>query len=129
MGYEIFAAALFTVAGTHLTADPVVHQAIVEMLGKTRNGFSHLEEAVFIIRDADGRTTTVEWPQTEIPDSATWLGPIPDGAIAIAHTHPNWKPRPSGIDMATARTARMPVYVVTQSQLWETAAGVAFRVH
>lgn len=130
MTLQLLAAALMGLAGAQngLTSDPVVHEAMVLMVSRTRHGFSHLEVAAFIVRDADGNTTVIEWPATGLPDSARWVGPVPRGAIAIAHTHPSWEPRPSRIDVATARHAQMPVYVVTPMQVWKTAAGVTFRI-
>lgn len=106
----------------------IVVLAFATLLGNAHSGFSRMEMAAFIVRDASGALTIVAWPPNGIPDSAMWAGPIPDGAIAIAHTHPNWLPRPSTVDIKTARTVKMPVYVITRMQVWETAAGVVFRV-
>jgi hypothetical protein len=98
--------------------------AVLAMLGQSGN----MEDAAFLVRDAHGTVQVVRWPSAGLPDSAIWIGRVPEGAFAIAHTHPDWRPRPSKTDIVTARTAKMPVYVVTRSQVWETAAGVAFRV-
>lgn len=122
------AATISEVSGGDLLSDPVVREAVLRMLSGTHHGLSRLEIAEFIVRDADGNTTTVEWPETEIFDCAIWVGPLPAGTVAIVHTHPNWQPRPSRIDIATARRAQIPVYIVTQTQVWKTVAGVAFRV-
>ena len=94
------------------------------LLGQSGN----MEDAAFLVRDANGAVTIVRWEPSGVPDSAMWVGPIPENAFAIAHTHPDWRPRPSRIDVNTARSAKLPVYVVTKTQVWETAAGVAFRV-
>lgn len=127
---EVFAAALMNVAVLQgdLAENPVVHQTMTAMVSQVQNGLSHVEAAAFIVRDETGDTRVIEWPSSGLPDSAMWAGPIPKGAIAIAHTHPNWQPRPSRIDISTARLAKMPVYVVTRTQVWKTAAGVAFRI-
>ena len=98
--------------------------AVLAMLGQTGN----MEDAAFLVRDRQGQIAVVWWPSAGLPDTAMWLGRIPEGAFAIAHTHPDWRPQPSKTDVVTAKTAKMPVYVVTKSQVWETAAGVAFRV-
>lgn len=97
---------------------------VITMLSQAGN----MEDAAFVVRDANGNLSIVRWPSAGMPDSAMWIGKVPEGAFAIAHTHPDWRPRPSKIDVVTARTAKMPVYVVTHKQVWETAAGVAFRV-
>ena len=86
-----------------------------------------VERAAFVVRKADGQVGLVVWPSSET-DSAMWVGPIPEGTVAIAHTHPYWRPRPSNVDVVTARNVKMPVYVVTRSEVWKTAAGVAFRI-
>jgi hypothetical protein len=93
---------------------------LIDDLGRT-------ERAAFVVRNADGHVGLVVWPSSET-DSATWVGRIPDGTVAIAHTHPYWRPKPSNIDMVTARNVKLPVYVVTRSEVWKTAAGVAFRI-
>ena len=98
--------------------------AALMMLGQAGN----MEDAAFLVLDCHGNVQVVRWPSTGVPDSAMWIGAVPQGAFAIAHTHPNWRPRPSKIDIVTARTTKMPVYVITRGQVWETAAGVAFRV-
>ena len=102
--------------------------AVLAMLGRDQNGFTHMEKAAFLVQDAAGNVTAVEWPSSGLPDTVMWVGPIPENAIAIAHTHPDWCPRPSTVDVRTARAARMPVYVVTKTQVWQTAAGVTFRI-
>ena len=98
--------------------------AMLTMLGQAGN----MEDAAFLVRDPQGNVTIVRWPSSGLPDSQVWIGTIPQGTFAIAHTHPDWRPRPSKIDIVTSRSARMPVYVVTHSQVWETAAGVVFKV-
>ncbi len=103
-------------------------QRVLGDLRRATNRFSHMEEAAFIVRHADGSCTAVRWPSTGIPDSAMWVGPFPEGTVAIAHTHPAWRPKPSTVDVATARKVKLPVYVVTRTQVWKTIAGVAFRV-
>lgn len=98
--------------------------AVLSLLGQAGN----MEDAAFIVLDPQGHYSVVRWPSAGVPDSAMWVGRIPEGTVAIAHTHPDWRPRPSTIDVATSRGAKLPVYVVTRTQVWETAAGVAFRV-
>jgi hypothetical protein len=70
------------------------------------------ERAAFLIRESDGSLTLAPW--SENGDlHATFRGPIPDGAIAIVHTHPREEPSPSRHDRHEAKSLRMPVLVIT----------------
>ncbi len=42
-----------------------------------------------------------------------WAEPLPNGVVAIVHTHPNWERLPSTIDIRTSQRIHLPVYVVT----------------
>jgi hypothetical protein len=96
-------------------------QAIFEdLLRRNQFGFNDIEEAAFIVRDGGGNLRAVAWPSDGEPNSGRWEGAYPAGAVAIAHTHPNWLPLPSSIDAATARQSRMPVYVITTSGISKT---------
>jgi proteasome lid subunit RPN8/RPN11 len=88
-----------------------------QLLSQARYGFSHGEEAAFVVRGEIGGYRCVAWPSDGFVDSARWVGRFPDGVVAIIHTHPNWMATPSSIDVRTARTARIPVYVITRTQI------------
>ena len=101
--------------------DPFVRGALWEMLADARYGFSENEEAMFIIRNADGSFSFQRWDSTGVPHQAQWTAPIPEGVIAIAHTHPNAMPRPSRMDSQTAMRSKIPVYVVTRTRITKTS--------
>jgi len=105
-------------------ADPIHEPAIRSMcwslLGKARFGFAREEQAAFVVRGDDGRFSLVEWPSNGLADCAGWQGALPRGAVGIVHTHPNWLPMPSRIDVQTASRARMPVYVITRERITRT---------
>lgn len=103
--------------------DPEVLPALWRMLGDAGLGFRHMEEAAFIVRKADGRLIVVRWPDSGEPDTARWDGPLPKSVVAIVHTHPNWEPLPSKIDIRTAQRSHLPVYVVTRTEISKTLGG------
>jgi hypothetical protein len=103
----------------------VAHEAeargiFARLLAEGHYGSSHIERAAFLVRDRHGRISAIDWPASAGADSAEWEGAFPPGVVAIVHTHPNWLPRPSKIDAATARRSRVPVYVVTRTEIWKT---------
>ena len=106
-----------------IALDPSARAIFENLLRQNQFGFSHIEQAALIVRDGNGELAAVPWPSDGAPDSGRWEGAFSAGAVAIAHTHPNWLPYPSPIDAATARHARMPVYVITASAISKTTGG------
>lgn len=114
------------VPGSHdLSHDRIVRHAFWTLLTKVRYGFSDYEAAAFIVRKADGGFRAVEWPEANARDCQKWRGAYPVGTIAIAHTHPNWLPYPSRVDLIAARTTRLPVYVITRIGITRTDGNVS----
>lgn len=111
-----------------IAAQPEMLRVFRELLVSARWGFSRLESAAFIVRSADGSLSAVLWSPAEEPDQARWIGPFPAGVVAIVHTHPNWQPEPSRIDIRTAATARVPVYVITRERIVKTSGGLPLLV-
>ena len=106
-----------------LAHDPAVRAAMWQLMQDTRYGFAETEEAVFIVRERDGRLSFVRWSSTQVPHQARWEGPWPRGVVAIAHTHPNWLAQPSELDRHVARRSNVPVYVVTRTRIVKTSGG------
>jgi proteasome lid subunit RPN8/RPN11 len=81
-----------------------------------RGGYGRLprECAAFLIRESDGSLTLAPWPGSAY-HRASVRGRVPDGAIAILHTHPREEPSPSRHDRQEARRLQMPVLVITPS--------------
>ena len=111
---------LASVHPADLTQQQEIRTAFSALLQDADDGRSRYEQAAFVVRLPSGHIALVRWPRSESADEARWSGPFPSGTVAIAHTHPNWMPRPSRIDAATARSARLPVYVITQSHITRT---------
>ncbi|MEO8033360.1 MAG: hypothetical protein ABI837_02935 [Acidobacteriota bacterium] len=107
-------------ANPDLADDPRVRDGFRRLLQRSRYGFD-AEQAAFLVRRADGSLILVDWQYGGERNGASWQGVFPEGTIAIVHTHPCWLPMPSGIDRATARRSRVPVYVLTCLRIARTS--------
>jgi proteasome lid subunit RPN8/RPN11 len=101
-----------------LAMDPVVHAQFVELLRQGGYGWLNTERAAFIIREANGDYRFVAWPFMHRDLEADYRGTIPDGLVAIVHTHPNIAPKPSPGDCETARRLAVSVFVLTASNIY-----------
>jgi Prokaryotic homologs of the JAB domain len=106
-----------------LAHEPLVRDALWRLLADAHYGYAATEEAMFIVREGDGRLTFVRWERTGIPHHAQWKAAVPRGTVAIVHTHPNTMPRPSRLDEQTAVHNNLPVYVVTRTKIMKTSRG------
>jgi len=75
------------------------------------------EIAAFAVRAADGSVSLVFWSDTRRFHGAQWSGRLPDGVVAVLHTHPYRSPLPSLRDAAEARRLGLPFYVVSRGAL------------
>lgn len=106
-----------------LAHDPRVRVAFWDLLADARFGFGSTEEAMFVVRTADGTLDFVRWVSTRLPHQAQWAAAMPPGVLAIVHTHPNSRPRPSLQDVHTALRRNVPVYVLTHKRIMKTVGG------
>jgi proteasome lid subunit RPN8/RPN11 len=104
-------------------ADVELRSTFTALLHDAREGSSNVEEAGFVVRLPRGGYAIVRWPAAQTTDSARWEGRWPPGTVAIVHTHPNWMPRPSRIDVATAQNLHTAVFVITHDRIMRTIAG------
>jgi JAB domain-containing protein similar to deubiquitination enzymes len=88
-----------------------------ELFAHAYYGHADYESAAFLILNNDKSIGCREWRPSFAFRTAQWTGSVPDGTIAIAHTHPQRLRRPSRQDLKTAADAGVPVIVVTQSWL------------
>src|SRR5512135_3300107 len=66
-------------------------------------GLDRSERAVWVFRSPHGSLAWRPWPWDRRYLQSRWLGPTPEGAVAIVHTHPTVvDPRPSPTDRDTA---------------------------
>jgi hypothetical protein len=79
------------------------------------------EEGAFVVRNRDGLVYFVPWPPSRLRHMLFWRGRIPEGTIAIVHTH---APPMDGVvskhDGATARRTGLPVYILTPRRIVKT---------
>ena len=107
-----------------LVKDPAILAGLRAMFAHAQYGFSHMEEAAFVVAAPDGTLSLLRWPATATHDRSFWKGAFPSNAVAIVHTHPNSMPKPSPLDARTAIETGLPVYVMTRSGIVKTLGGI-----
>ena len=125
--YALLLLALFPMFD-ELAHVPDVRDAFWRLMVDARYGFAETEEAMFIVRDRDGRLSFVRWSSLHMPHQARWTARLPRGVVAIAHTHPNWMPEPSRTDIGTAISTKLAVYVITRTRVMKTSGGATREV-
>lgn len=92
-------------------------------------GYDLTECAAWIIRDNESYSWR-KWAPIKEKYKGVWNGPIPSGAIAIAHTHPaNDIAQPSKNDISTAKKIRLPIYTISIGGIWKvTPDGAVYRI-
>jgi hypothetical protein len=71
------------------------------------------EHAAFIVEQVDGSFECRKWRHLHSFRGESYTGVIPQGTVAIAHTHPVDFPYPSQQDKDEAIRLGMPIYVIT----------------
>ena len=80
------------------------------------------ERAVWIVLDANGEYTAIDWFVTPERRMATWSEIPPQNVIAQAHTHGDMlDPKPSSQDVNVAKKMNVPVYVLARKGIWKAA--------
>lgn len=101
-----------------LVSQPEVVRYFSEMLRQALGAGGGREEAAFVIRDGSGAIVFHPWPRSGKSKVASWRGPVPEGVIAIAHTHPsNWWSAATAHDLAEARRTRLPIFILTRAKI------------
>jgi hypothetical protein len=77
-------------------------------------GRANYERAAFLVLERGGTLSCRDWPATFSFRSEHWTGAVPDGTVAIAHTHPARMRQPSVADIDSARGAGVPVFVISE---------------
>jgi hypothetical protein len=103
----------------HSIGDPHLLAALRGLAHRGVYQIDQTEVAAFLVRDANGGISSVMWPHSANRRSEHYEGVIPAGTVAIAHTHP-WQAdqHPSRGDIEQARKIGLPIYVVTQRNLY-----------
>ena len=80
-------------------------------------GLMEFEAAAWITYDGEA-FDCVFWEQSRRQRRTTWSGRMPEGVVALAHTHPlRSSPEPSRVDVASADRLGIPVYVVNRNSV------------
>jgi Prokaryotic homologs of the JAB domain len=83
-------------------------------------GYTPRECAAWVVPDEAEGMRWVHWPNGRRFRAAQWTGPVPAGAVAIVHTHPDMvDSKPSEQDVQTARRLGVPVYTVSRTGIWK----------
>ena len=101
----------------HAADDPEVLALLQDLAVRGANQPGDLEVAAFIVLKADGGVSCLLWPHSANMRSEHYQGRIPEGTVAIAHTHPLYAPQASGGDVAQSKRIGLPIYVLTRWNL------------
>lgn len=112
----------------HFANDTVVRALFADLLRAGGQGRFDQERAAFIVTEEDGYRCEF-WPASRGFRQETFVGRVPPGTIAIAHTHPRGNARPSTGDIDAASASGLPIVVLTpQSIFAATPEGKVVRV-
>lgn len=85
----------------------------LDLFRKGGYGANDLERAAFLVRDERGGWGCLLWPRTGRFRSEAFRGLVPEGTVAIIHTHPNQIASASANDMRQAVNTGLPLYTIT----------------
>ena len=91
-------------------------------------GMVDWERAAFLRLRADGTFACDVWGSKLKYQRVDWSGPIPEGTVALVHSHPRSKPNPSQQDIRESERIGIPVIVVTPESVVMTTNGRLLRV-
>ena len=94
-----------------------VRECASRLAAMTGHGRFEHEAGAFLVLREDGRFDCVEWPAQRAFRRASWSGQVPDGTVAVMHTHPRSLPEPSAHDTREAERIGVPVIVVAGRSL------------
>ena len=108
-----------------VSADAGVSALLTDLFEKGGFGRLPTERAAFLRANGSGTIECVLWPKGAAFQRASFHGVIPDGVIAVAHTHPNREKWPSRGDHTLADRLGIPVLVVTRGGVTGARPGEA----
>lgn len=100
------------------SADPAVLGVLQDLAVRGAAQTDDREVAAFIVRETDGQVRCLVWPHTANRRSEEFHGTIPNGTVAIAHTHPLFAEMPSRGDVEQSKRIGLPIYVLTRWYLY-----------
>jgi hypothetical protein len=82
------------------------------------------EKAAWVISSSAGLYHFARWRTSAARNSETWLGPIPEHAVALVHTHPdNMDEKPSTLDSLIAKKTGLVLYIISSRGIWSIMPG------
>lgn len=109
-----------------MISSPCLRASFAELL---LGAHPDVEVAAFVVADEEGQMSCLIWPRMSWIRSQTFHGTIPQGTVAVVHTHPPREERPSNGDTLESVRLRLPFYVLTEAAIWvvDPATGKSFR--
>lgn len=104
-----------------LVADPTALDMFSRVLRLGLFGFRDEESAAFIVKRND-QLQCIIWPPTNEFHRASYRQALPEGVVAIVHTHPMSSPRPSSVDRETAQRLGIPIYAINLANIYQVDA-------
>jgi len=99
-------------------ADPDVLGMLQDLAVRGSSKVDDLEVAAFIVKGPDGAVRCLMWPHTANRRAEEYHGSVPEGTVAIAHTHPLFAELPSRGDVEQSKRIGLPIYVITRWHLY-----------
>ena len=130
---------IFTTAATYICAENLPAPATTESKGFSRKEMTcevlpifrdlydgsiledpgKTERAAWIVRQSDGKLSSVRWPHLGARYKITWKYQLPRQTLAQVHTHPRTaSPQPSDEDRRQAMRLGLPIYVISRKGIW-----------
>ena len=102
-----------------LDSSAEVLKLFFELFNDVGLGYDQTEAAGWIIF-VNGEYFLQKWPRANEKYMQVWSQPIPDKAVAIAHTHPTSDiQKPSDADIKLAERLKIPVYTICRAGIWK----------
>jgi hypothetical protein len=93
-----------------------------DLLRQGGYGRWNTERAAFLVVDESGEYRCVLWPAERGFYRESFRGAMPEGTVAIIHTHPAHLPDASTNDQRTAMRLGIPVFTLTPLNVYLTSA-------
>ena len=105
-----------------LVQDRAVRALFADLLRLGGYGRWDTERAAFLVRTDDGEYRCLLWPATREFHHERFSGRIPEGTVAVVHTHPEATPGGSVGDIMTAQALRLPMFVLTRNHIYQVTS-------
>jgi hypothetical protein len=77
------------------------------------------EESAWILKNPYNNYSTIRWPATGKKNAHFWRGPVPNGVVALAHTHTvKAYSKPSRMDISESKRLQIPFYIISDKGIW-----------